>query len=191
MQANKLIISLFCLVEICVLSAENLAPYGDFEAPPAELAKHVTHRFGKLSFVQEHPGDNRCAKVEITQITRGKDGTDGTHANIICHFDATPSTSYCFSFDLKGTAPLFMISIQEQGGAKPPVTVPSKLKVGASYYEVCRDWTRYEGTFKTGVNPGRCSLFVTLWHNTLYGKMFYDVGDYFLIDNVRVWRNNE
>lgn len=180
-----------CFAATTVLAAENLAHYGDFEAPPSELARLVSHRFGKLSFVQEHPGDNHCAKVEITQITRGKDGTDGTHANIACPFDAMPSTDYCFSFDLKGTAPRFMVSVQEQGGAKPSIAMASSLRVGSVYYEICRDWTRYEGSFRTGAKPGRCVLVVTLWHNTLYGKMFYDIGDFFLIDNVKIRRKHK
>ena len=190
MRASSLIF-IIVLAAISTIASDNLVQYGDFEAPTSELAKHVSHRFGKLSFVQEHPGDNHCAKVEITQITRGKDGTDGTHANILCRFDAKPSTTYCFSFDLKGTAPRFMVAVQEQGGSKLPFVLQSTLKVGASYYEICRDWTRYEGTFTTKTKPVKCDLVVTLWHNTLYGKMFYDVGEYFLIDNIKIWRKTE
>ena len=175
------------ICQLYSVAAENLTPYGNFEAPASELKPFVTSTFAKMSFVQEHPGDNHCVKVEITKISQNKDGTQGVHANVICKFSLEPDTSYHFSFDLKGSAPRFLIDLKEEDGRKLVLKFIPEPPVKTAYHEIIGDWKEYKGTFRTQ-KGGQSQLFVTLWHNTYYGKMFYSVGDYFLLDNLKIWK---
>ena len=175
---------------ICPLylfAAENLTPFGNFEAPASELKPFVTSTFAKMSFVQEHPGDNHCVKVEVKTISQNKDGTQGVHANVICKVQLEPNTNYHISFDLKGTAPRFLIDLREEDGRKQSLHFQHEPPVKTAYHEIIGDWKEYSGTFRTN-KGGQSQLFVTLWHNTYYGKMFYSVGDYFLLDNLKIWK---
>lgn len=179
-------LALLLMATMCIAIAENLTPYGDFEAEQSELKQNVKCGFERLSFIKETPGDNHCAKVEITKVSPSSDGMEGVHANIVCSFKAKPNTKYQLAFDMKGVAPRFLIAVQEETGNKPAVSLQDKYRIGASYYEIFKDWTEYSGSFRT-TKGGKCTLTVTLWHNTIYGKMFYAIGDFFLIDNIRIW----
>ena len=170
---------------ICAEARENLTPLGDFEAPAEMLKTFVGSTFRKMSIVMEEPGRNHCVKVEITAIEQRNDGEQGVHANAIFTLHLEPNTDYRFSFDLKGTAPRFLVDLREQNGKKLPFTLNPAPPLKSSYYEITGDWKEYCGSFRTGAS-GEVLLFITLWHNTFYGKMFYAVGDYILLDNLKV-----
>lgn len=170
---------------ICAVAGENLTPLGDFEAPAEMLKPFVSSTFRKMSIVMEEPGRNHCVKVEITAIEQRNDGEQGAHANAIFTLRLEPNTDYRFSFDLKGTAPRFLVDLREKAGKRLPFTLTPAPPLKSSYYEITADWKEYSGSFRTGAS-GEVRLFVTLWHNTSYGKMFYAVGDYLLLDNLKV-----
>ena len=167
------------------IAAENLTPLGDFEAPAESLKPFVGSTFRKMSIVMEELGRNHCVKVEVASIEQRNDGEQGVHANAIFMLALEPNSNYRFSFDLKGTAPRFLLDLREKNGRKLPVTMTPAPPLKSSYYEVTGDWKEYSGTFRTEAS-GDVKLFVTLWHNTFYGKMFYTVGDYILLDNLKV-----
>ena len=167
------------------LAGGNLTPLGDFEAPAESLKPFVGSTFPKMSIVMEEPGRNHCVKVEIASIDQRSDGEQGVHANVIFKLALKPNTNYHFSFDLKGTAPRFLVELREKEGRKLPFTMNPAPPLKSSYYEVTADWKEYSGSFRTN-DCGDVQLFVTLWHNTFYGKMFYAIGDYVLLDNLMV-----
>ena len=184
-QLFKWLCSLLLLAGGYLLAGENLAPFGGFESPADSLKPFVGSTFPKMSIVMEEPGRNHCVKVEIASIDQRSDGEQGVHANVIFKLALKPNTNYHFSFDLKGTAPRFLVELREKEGRKLPFTLNPAPPLKSSYYEVTADWKEYNGSFRTD-DCGDVQLFVTLWHNTFYGKMFYAVGDYFLLDNLMV-----
>ena len=168
-------------------SAENLTPWGDFEASAESLKPFVESKIGLFSIVEENPGRNHCVKVAVKNIENRSDGELGVHSNAVFSLELEPNTRYYFTFDLKGTAPRFLIDVKEEKGRKLPLDVTPPPALKSSYYEMCSDWREYAGTFKTS-QSGKVKLFVTLWHSTQYGKMFYAVGDYYLLDNLKLWK---
>ncbi len=167
--------------------AQNLVPNGDFEASPAELKKTFYETGNRMTFIQEQPGNNHCAKVEITKFYIDKaDGKQGASSQLNFKLkDLKPNTVYSFSFDLTGTAPRFMVGIKYKGKQlKRTITSPVQKK-NSVYLDTGAEWTTYTGEFKTG-EGGTHEFFIGLWHNTRYGKMFYSIGDYILIDNISV-----
>ena len=170
--------------------AQNLVPNGDFEASPAELKKTFYETGNRMTFIQEQPVNNHCAKVEITKFHIDKaDGKQGASSQLNFKLkDLKPNTVYSFSFDLTGTAPRFMVGIKYKGKQlKRTITAPEQQKKnGVNFYlDTGAEWTTYAGEFKT--EEGGDHVFtISLWHNTRYGKMFYSIGDYILIDNISV-----
>ena len=57
------------------------------------------------------------------------------------------------------------------------------------YLEITPDWKEYSFRFRA-VKGGRGIITLSMWHNTRYGKMFYSAGDYFLLDNMIIAKNN-
>ena len=173
---------------LCAAESQNLVPNGDFEASPTELKKTFYGTGGgRMTFIQEKPGNNHCAKVEITKfVTDKSDGKlNASSALNIKLNDLKPETVYSFSFDLTGTAPRFMVVVKYDGKQiKRTITTPAEKK-NAVYLDAGAEWTTYAGEFKTG-KAGAYTLVISLWHNTRYGKMFYSIGDYILIDNISV-----
>ena len=172
---------------LCAAEAPNLVPNGDFEAAPAELKKTFYETGNRMTFIQEQPGNNHCAKVEITKFFTDKsDGKQGASSQLNFKLkDLKPNTTYRFSFDLTGTAPRFMVGIKYNGRQlKRTITAPAQKK-NSVYLDTGAEWTTYTGEFKTG-EGGDHQFFIGLWHNTRYGKMFYSIGDHILIDNISV-----
>ncbi len=176
---------LLCAAGSRAIAGENLTPLGGFEASAEDLKSFAGSKFPKMSIVMEELGRNHCVKVEIASIEQRKDGELGVHANSIFTLALKPHTDYRFSFDAKGTAPRFLVELREMNGRKLPFTMTPPPPLKSSYYEVTGDWKEYSGTFRTS-DSGDLQLFVILWHNTFYGKMFYAVGDYILLDNLKV-----
>ena len=176
---------LLCAAGSRAIAGKNLTPLGDFEAPADSLKSFVSSNFPKMSVVMEELGRNHSVKVEIASIEQRKDGEQGVHANAFFTLMLKPHTDYRFSFDAKGTAPRFLLELRELNGRKLPFTMTPAPPLKSSYYEVTGDWKEYNGSFRTN-DSGDLQLFVILWHNTFYGKMFYAVGDYILIDNLKV-----
>ena len=173
----------FALMLAAFAETENLVKYGDFEAPPAALKKLFTGK-GKLSFIQEEPGDNHCAKVEIVKFSTDKFGQQNAHASISFGVSGLkPGVNYRFSFDLTGSAPRFLLTVREKEGDKLELKASAGKKKSGSYLEITPDWKEYSFRFKA-VKGGRCIITMSMWHNTRYGKMFYSAGDYFLLDNI-------
>ena len=188
---KKTTLTLLCGMVVAVLGAaevQNLVPNGDFEAGPAELKKTFYETGNKMTFIQEQPGNNRCAKVEITKFHIDKaDGKQGASSQLNFKLnDLKPNTAYRFSFDLTGTAPRFLVGIKYKGKQlKRTITAPPQKSKNPVYLETGSEWTTYTGEFKTG-EGGTHVFTISLWHNTRYGKMFYSIGDYILIDNISV-----
>ena len=173
----------FALMLAAFAETENLVKHGDFEAPPAALKKLFTGK-GKLSFIQEEPGDNHCAKVEIVKFSTDKFGQQNAHASISFGVSGLkPGVNYHFSFDLTGSAPRFLLTVREKDGDKLELKASAGKKKPGTYLAITPDWKEYSFRFKA-VKGGRCIITMSMWHNTRYGKMFYSAGDYFLLDNI-------
>lgn len=185
MRATMKIHAIFVLSLIAGLcSGQNLVSNGDFETAVPELSKIYKGR-GRLSFVKEEIGDNHCAKVEIVNFTKDKDGIETAAANILVPIsNVKAGKTYCFSFEATGSAPRFLLLVKQKD-VDLKVTMPPKIKKG-TYIELTPDWKEYTGTF-VAKNDGDCVMNISLWHSTRYGKLFYSIGDYALVDNIEVF----
>ena len=181
---TTIFLSFMLAVFACMAESGNLVEKGDFEAPAKELAKLYSGR-GKVSFIQEEIGDNRCAKVEIVKMTKDDKGIETAAANIVVKVPgAKANRTYVFSFDIMGTAPRFMLHVNQKGAGRLDVKMLQPNK-NATYYVLTPDWKEIQGTFRPR-QDGDCTITISLWHSTRYGKMFYSVGDYALVDNIEV-----
>lgn len=177
------------MVAACCMGAEpaNIVPDGNMEASEKQLRQQFLQKAGRLTFVKEEIGDNHCAKMEMTNIVKNPiTGIETANANMHVLLPGLKAgKTYGISFDLTGSALRFMLHILRKGGGKfQPKMLPPE-KSNAVYLEVTADWKEYACTFKVP-EEGEYMLNFSLWHSTRYGKMFYSIGDFLLIDNIVV-----
>lgn len=177
----------------CIFTAhaENLIKNSDLNAPLGKECRIDNTSAGhvELSQFTEDLTWNKCAKLELIKFIKRQDNHERVCANIIfgggigrSGFPVKPNTTYDFSLELKGTAAGAAIKAVEwnaTGRHYVKSSFKKMLPIGA-------DWQVFKGTFKTSAGAKQASLNVQLWWDTIYGPMKYKIGDYLLIDNVKV-----
>ena len=171
----------------CAAYAESLVKDGSFDlskdSPSAEYSPRKDCRFELFT---EDLSWNKCGKLSISKSQKDKKGNilhtawleigrDGERPG----FAVEPDTFYDFSLEVKGVAPAYVRAAELSGGAKP---VRRRLPLDVSV-QPGAEWRRVMGRFRTGPDAARALLCVEIW-----GRETLKVGDYVLIDNVKVER---
>ena len=173
------------------LHAADLLRNGAFNLP---LAPEVRSDFKsdciKLSQHVEDLTWNKCAKLEITAYDHDAKGNATTFARVFIGGDATtagfpcrPNTEYAFSVEMRGTAPRTFLGAIEWTEGKGFYDYARIKSTPSGQTTVNPEWTRYQGTFKTGPAAIRAALTIDLWGNAAEKSLPEKPGDYVLIDN--------
>ena len=172
--------------------AANLVPGGDFTESRKGKIGWCRREMGAFSLFNENYTWNNCGKLEIREtatngtvqtrsacVTIGQDGKFNG-------FAVQPDTTYDFSIDLKGGVKSAMIRAISWNGDSYWKD-RHNLKVtpnGSAPLE--QTWRTYKGSFRTPSDAKRAALQVSIWSCSKGGGKLYEVGDYVLIDNVKV-----
>ncbi len=173
------------------LPASDLLRNGSFDLP---LAPEVRSDFkGDCIKLSQHVEDltwNKCAKLEIIAYDHDAKGNARTYARVFIGGDASaagfpcrPNTEYSYSVEMRGTVPRAFLGAVEWTEGKGFYDYGRIKSTPSGQMTVNPEWTRYQGTFKTGPSAVRAALTVDLWGNAAEKSLPEKPGDYVLIDN--------
>lgn len=185
----KIYSTIFFCCAFFMLSAQNIIKDADCNTNP------LSHEFGQRGVNQaklsQHIEDltwNRCLKFELTSYYNDK-GKNFVNTDVriggddkVNGFVCKPDTTYKFSFELKGTAQRCMVNFYEWTDPKNNFKGFSKKRTSIHLINVQKDWTKYQGTFKTSANAKRAGLCIQFWGYDNTEKL----GQYILIDKISI-----
>lgn len=154
----------------------------DFKGDCIKLSQHV-----------EDLTWNKCAKLEITAYDQDAKGSPRVFARIFIGGDAAaagfpcrPNTEYAYSVEMRGTAPRAFLGAVEWTEGKGFYDNARIKSSPSGQVTVNAEWTRYQGTFKTGPSAVRTALTIDLWGNAAEKSLPEKPGDFLLIDNASI-----
>ena len=183
------------LAGICLLAnGQNLIKDGDCNADPMseEFGQGGAADQAKLSIFTEDLTWNRCLKFELTGFGKDKEGKHFVNTFVRLGgargsfgFPCKPDTAYRFSVEIKGDAPRAMFNFQQWDD--PKSNWKSSIKrTSIHLFLPQKEWTRYEGTFRTGPEAKRAALCIYFWGREASNDMPEKIGQYILIDKISV-----
>jgi len=176
-------------------AGENLIKDGDCGAEP------MSEEFGlcgiteqaTLSLVADGTDGNRCLKFELTKYRTDKDGKRLVNTKLriggtrrVWGFPCKPDTLYRFSVEIKGDAPRAMIDFLEWPDPANNYRGCRTKRTDVHLIRPQKEWTRYQGSFRTGPDAKRAALCIVFWGNEAKRDMPEKIGQYVLIDRIRV-----
>ena len=181
----------YCLMLATTLRAA-LFTGGDFTSATEKLSPLCRTNGGRISLFTEKGNWNRAVRLEVSSFVTNKAG----HVTAVAScwigsesgkngFAVKPDTEYSFSVELRGDAPSANVGFIEWTGPHTWKDLKNR-KTSVGSVRLQKEWTVYEGMFRTGKDAQRAVLHVQLYSSTVYGPMRLKVGDYVLIDNVSV-----
>ena len=183
-------IVVFGTLNLC--AAENLVPGGDFTEAKNGKIDWCRREGGAFSLFNEEYTWNNCGKLEIREthtngniMTRSASVTIGRDGKFN-GFAVKPDTTYDFSVDLKGGvkgASIKAISWHGDNYWKDRRLIKVSPTSSAPLEQT---WRTYKGSFRTPSDAKRAALQVAIWSNNEGNAKLYEVGDFVLIDNVKV-----
>lgn len=182
----------FCLLvsSVSIFGGDNLVRNCDFNAPlDGEFRLLGPPNHLKLTVFTEDSTWNKCARLEVVNFIE-KDGVKEVNGSLTIGgdkenfgFPVKPDTTYSFSLEIKGSAQrIFCGALGWESGKK--YWDPNKLKGGIGLIKVNKDWTRYQGTFRTDSKTSLAALKIQFWGNSKNNQLLENIGDYVLVDNV-------
>ncbi|OQA86664.1 MAG: hypothetical protein BWY31_01208 [Lentisphaerae bacterium ADurb.Bin242] len=183
---------------LVLFAAESSAvfPAGEQEKDSKIYFHLGTQDSGRISFLND--GGRNAVKVEVMKTKRDKTGKDvlylllmagGTEKAPKCGFDVTSDSDYVISFDIKGQGARVFIAAQEMREQKIwGRSEPLKLN-GVFPIPLTGEWTPRKYRFSTTAEGSRVRI-----HFSFYGegsKMSEKPGDYFMISNLRLAKEEE
>ena len=172
--------------------AENLVPGGDFTDAKKGKIDWCRREGGAFSLFNEEYTWNNCGKLEIREthtngniMTRSASVTIGRDGKFN-GFAVKPDTTYDFSLDLRGGvkgASIKAISWHGDNYWKDRRLIKVSPTSSAPLEQT---WRTYKGSFRTPPDAKRAALQVAIWSNNEGNAKLYEVGDFVLIDNVKV-----
>ncbi len=194
---KKSLLLLFAIAAFCIADG-NLLTNGDFESDKfsAELYSDYTPGTFEIRQFVEDGNWNKCLRAELKKLTVMEDGSK--RLGLLMHFGrsgklpgfkAKPNTTYQFSFDIKGDVPGAGTKAISWSGDEPGIWTKSRKTFATSLggFAVNSEWTRLEGTFRTGPDAERVALGIQLWSDSKQVSDFkWKEGQYILIDNLIV-----
>lgn len=182
---------LYCFVLLAsVLSAQNIIKDADCNENPLsqEFGQAGVTSQASLSQYIEDKTWNRCLKFELKSYHILKDGKKFVNTDVriggnkkLYGFACKPDTTYKFSFDLKGDTNRCMVNFFEWNLEKNNYGQVKK-RTSIHLIKVQKDWTKYQGTFKTSANAKRAALCIQFWGYDDTEK----IGQYILIDKISI-----
>ena len=193
MILKKTAITLFA--GMCLLAnGQNLIKNGDCNSDsiPEEFGQGGAADQVKLSIFTEESTGNRCLKFELIKYRTDKDGKRLVNTFVrfggsrkTWGFACKPDTTYRFSAEIKGDAPRAMFNYQQWDD--PKNNCKSSIKrTSIHLFHPQKEWTRYQGTFRTGPNAKRAALCIYFWGREASKDMPEKIGQYILIDKIDV-----
>ena len=184
------------LAGICLLAnGQNLIKDGDCNADPMseEFGQGGAADQAKLSIFTEDLTWNRCLKFELTGFGKDKEGKHFVNTFVRLGgargsfgFPCKPDTAYRFSVEIKGDAPRAMINYLQWSDAKDNWQGKTLNRTGIHLISPQKEWTRYQGTFRTGPKTKRAALSIHFWGSEASNDMPEKIGQYILIDKISV-----
>jgi len=189
-------LALFVLVAAVSFSAycgeKPLVNDGTFDLSDGRpSAEYSDVKSGRFTLHTENLTWNRCGRLEVTKESKDSKGHSCHKACVriggsakALGFQVEPDSLYDFSLEVKGDIPVVHIhalefAVGKDGGtcAQAPSVIPSSVM----HVKPSSDWKRVSGRFRTSVDALRVQLQVYLW-----GRSELKVGDFVLIDNIKV-----
>ena len=194
---KKSLLVIFAVMAVC-LAQENLLNNGGFDEKSvyAEMIADFTPQTFELKQFIEDGTWNKCLRVELKKLTIMKDGSK--RLGLFMHFGRTgklpgfkakPNTFYQFSFDIMGDVPSASTKAVSWNGDEPGIWAKSRKTITTSLgsFPVNSEWTRLEGTFRTGPDAERVAFGIQLWSDSAQVSNFkWKEGQYILLDNLVV-----
>ena len=193
MILKKTVFSLFA--GVCLLAnGQNLIKDGECNSDPMseEFGQGGAVDQAKLSIFTEDSTGNRCLKFELLKYRTDKDGKRLVNTFVrfggnrkTWGFPCKPDTTYRFSVEIKGDAPRAMFNYQQWDD--PKNNWKSSIKrTSIHLFHPQKEWTRYQGTFRTGPEAKRAALLIYFWGREASNDMPEKIGQYILIDKISV-----
>lgn len=180
-------------VSFTLLGTPNLIKDSDCNTTP--LASEFGQRGiaqSKLTRYIEDLTWNNCLKFELTKYQIDLKGKKFVNTDLriggnskIQGFICKPNTTYKFSFELKGDAQRCMVNFFEWSHEKDNFKGCVKKRTSIHLVKVQKDWTKYEGTFRTSSSAKRAALCIQFWGNDSTEK----IGQYILVDKINVFED--
>ena len=193
MILKKTVFSLFA--GVCLLAnGQNLIKDSDCNSDPMseEFGQGAAVDQAKLSIFTEDSTGNRCLKFELLKYRTDKNGKRLVNTFVrfggnrkTWGFPCKPDTTYRFTIEIKGDAPRAMFNYQQWDD--PKNNWKSSIKrTSIHVFKPQKEWTRYEGTFRTGPEAKRAALCIYFWGREATKDMPEKIGQYILIDKISV-----
>ncbi len=194
---RKSLLLVFAVVFACT-AQENLLTNGGFDDKRIDVemfADSTPETFELKPFIEDRTW-NKCLRVELKKLTVMPDGSRRLY--LFMHFGRTgkqpgfkakPDTSYQFSFDIMGDAPNARAKAVSWNGDGQSLWGKSRKDIVTSLgaFPVNGEWTRLEGTFRTGADAERVALGIQLWGDSAQENDFpWKEGQFILLDNLTV-----
>lgn len=178
--------------------AANLVKNGDFSGDEKAFRAVTKTNGGKVSLFREEYTWNGCGKLEIVKSDKDEKTGWVTHAACVwigvendCRgFAVKPNTKYRFSLEVRGEAISAGISGIEWT-ENADIWHGKTLKTTVGRIKPQKEWTRYQGTFKTGPNAAAAALQLQMWSSTRYTMEQLKIGDAVYFDNVSIEESEE
>ena len=187
--------ALFFLLALSQVFGQNLIQDSDCESDP------LTEEFGlsgapdqsRLLPFTEDLTWNKCLKFELLKYQTDKNGKRFVNTFVriggtrrIFGFPCKPETTYRFSVEIRGDAPRAIFNFCQWTDSADNWRGYTMKRTGIHTFTPQKEWTRYQGTFRTGPDAKRAALAIGFWGSEAANDMPDRVGQYILIDRIRI-----
>lgn len=182
---------LLCILALSTVTAVFGSDYNEFESNPFSGIHRGFGPQNKLTAVTEADG-NQCLKFEIASFRTTENGKRMIHGSLhLGRFNTKPGEIFHYSVSVKGTIPFVFLSALEWIGKDFDKDLKFTKDLKYRRIPVSADWKEYTGTFTAGEKAQKITLALMLYEDERYTeKLEYSLGDYVLLDKVRITVTN-
>ena len=193
----KILLILLLFAGLLSQADPNLLQNGDFDGENFLSDILILQDSGKVKVFQftEDQTWNQCIRMEIislkqtgsrkqisTALLFGKTGSS-------CGVQVQPNTWYRFRLDLKGNRGVSLWAVMYDSSTSQIWKGESVRLTPPNATPKPNSWTVFRGNFKTGPKTKFVSLKLVLWADSQKMKKMPAVGDYIMVDNIRIVKN--
>ena len=172
----------------------NLLRNGDFNGDNFLSDILILQDSGKVKVFQftENQTWNQCIRMEIISLKQ-TDGRKQVSTSLLfgktgssCGVQVQPNTWYRFRLDVKGNRGISLWAVMYDSSTSQIWKGESVRLTPPDATPTPNSWTAFRGYFKTGPKTKFASLKLMLWADSQKTKKIPEVGDYIMIDNIRI-----